>query len=198
VRQRGLFIISVFTLFVAASGCAHRGKTQKSPELTEGLHSIKASAVVELTKEQTEKGRAFILASNPDSFNIEIKGPFGITIARITGNKKGLTLLRKGKSTTYRPDDARIPLNIIAVEFVSLLMGKENLDSGNDASFEIKKIPGGKIITKHKNGVILYRATMTQFHNIEGFSLPFAIAIKGGGYTLLVKYVSVDINPKIK
>ncbi len=198
MRQRDLLLISLITIFAAVSGCAHRVERPGAPALTGAPQSIKAAAIVELTKNTTEKGRALIYASSPDSFKIVIRGPLGTTGALIIGNKKGLTLVSRGNSTSYKPDDARIPLNISAVELVSLLLGKEKLAAEADASFEIQNIPGGKSVTKRRKGVILYRAAMTKYQRVEGFYLPFAISIDGGGYKLLVKYIKVNINPEIK
>lgn len=198
MKRQGLIFISTITVLALISGCAHRLEFKEATALTTGLHSIKATAIVEFTHKSTEKGRAVIVASTPDSFRIAIKGPLGTTGALIIGNAKGLTFVRRGESTSYSPDDPRIPFNIRAPELVSLLLDNKNLSAEGNVSFTREDINGGKSVTKNRDGIVLYRALMTDYRQIDGFSIPFTISIGGGGYKLLIKYLRVSINPEIK
>jgi len=199
VRQRDLLIIFVLSLFTALSGCTHRIENPARPlsDISADLHSIKAAAIVELTAKESQKGRAIILASAPDAFKITIKGPIGTTIASISGNKEGLTFSGKGETTNYGPYDKRIPLKITAAEFVSLLLGNENLPAGKGITFKIQDAQGGESITKYQNTDILYHAALRDYHTVDGFYIPFTISIDGGKYKLLIKYIKAKANFKI-
>ncbi len=199
MRQRNLLIIFVFSLFTALSGCAHKIENPESPlsNISTNLHSIKAAAIVELRAEKNNKGRAIILASAPDAFKITIKGPIGTTLASISGNKDGLTFSGGGNSAHYGPGDKRIPLKITAAEFVSLLLGKENLPAGKGITFKIQDAEGGKSITKYQNAAVLYHASLRDYHIVDGFYIPFAVSIDGGEYKLLIKYIKAKANFKI-
>jgi len=199
VKQRELLFIFVLSLFTALSGCAHKIENPARPlsDISTDLHSIKAAAIVELTTQKSKKGRAIILASAPDAFRITIKGPIGTTIASISGNKKVLTFSGGGKSANYGPYDKRIPLKITAAEFVSLLLGNENLPAGKGITFKIQDAEGRKSITKYQNTEILYHASLKDYRIIDGFYIPFEISINGGKYKLLIKYIKAKANFKM-
>jgi len=167
--------------------------------VTEGLHSLRAAAIVELREKKTEKGRAIITVSAPDSFRIEIKGPFGTTSALITGNGSGLTFASRGKRESFAPLDPRLPLKVRPRELVALLLGSTHIPARQGTTAVTKKITGGRQVTiRDENSRPLYSATMRDYRVQNGVSLPFNITIEGKDYKLIVKYLHVDINPYIK
>ncbi len=185
-------------LIAVAAGCAPRVNIKATTTGAGALRSIKASAIVEFTKNKTEKGRAIIMAKAPDSFTIEIKGPLGATIALIRGGENGLTFISRGKEETFEATDPRLPLNMSANEVVSLLLGRLN-PAGKDASFITKDLPQGRSVRRLKdNGEELYRAVLSDYRIKDGFSLPYTIAIEGNGYKLIIKYLNVKINSGVK
>ena len=52
--------------------------------------SIKASAIVEISRIFSGKGRALIAAESPDRFRIEVLGTLNSTVALVGGNGIGL------------------------------------------------------------------------------------------------------------
>lgn len=196
-RKRRTLLLPLFLpLLLLTAGCAHT-RIETDAGRTHGISSIKATAIVEFTKEDTEKGRAVISVSKADTFRIEIKGPLGTTVARISGSRDDLTFLWRGEKRTFSRDDPRLPFNIRAVELASLLLGKKDFPPGDGNEFETRELPEGRIIIKRINNKLLYRVVMKDYRLISGHSLPFNITVEGGGYKLLVKYIKVDINPEI-
>lgn len=194
ILKRPLLLLPILLL---ALGCA-RTRLETLPTETRTINSIKAKAIVEFTRQDTEKGRAIITVNNPDSFQIVIKGPLGTTAALISGSKENLTFLWRGKLTTFLYDDPRLPFNIRASEIVSLLLGAKNFPPRQDHNFETRDLPDGRSITKRVNNDLLYRAVMRDYRVISDDNrLPFNISIKGKGYKLLVKYLNVDINTEV-
>lgn len=198
--MRSRLISAAVLVLVLATGCARKGLLkEEEPLLSGGPRSLKATAIVELRWQKTEKGRALITASSPDYFSIEIFGPLGVRAALIKGDSSGLVFSGGGKKETLAPDDPRLPINIRAEEFVALLLGSNSPRMRSGATSHTDTLPGGHAVTvRQRGGKVLYRATMKDYRETSGYSIPRYISIEGGGFKLIVKYRRVNINPDIK
>jgi outer membrane lipoprotein-sorting protein len=166
--------------------------------------TIRAEAVIELISERRLKGRAVILAKEPDSFRIEILAPFGRLIALLLSDGERLTVFADGELKTYRWNDPALPYPFSAQELVSFLMGKDDLSptppGAPGVKYEITRNEAGRIakLVKLKDGRPVLNVEMSDYKVKGGYVIPHRISLKDGPKSLRIRYTSVEIAPGIK
>ncbi len=165
---------------------------------------IRAEAVVDLDSDRRLKGRAVILARGPGFFRIEVRGPFGRLIGLLLSDGEYLRVLANDELKTYRWSDPALPYPFSAQEFVSFLLGKNDLapaDPGAPrAEYEITRNDFGKIakVVKFIERHPILSVEMSDYKAKAGYAVPHSIYLKDGRRELKIRYTSVEINPEIK
>lgn len=156
--------------------------------------SIKASAIVEIDRIFSVKGRALIAAESPDRFRIEVLGPLNGTMALFISNGTGLYIFSDGKSARYDWDDPRVPFPFRPAEVVSALLGARPPDGGG---YAYSTDEAGRVtrLMKKENGQPVVKAAMSDYRRVSGVDIPFSITIKDRRKDLGVSYSSVEVNP---
>ncbi len=189
-------IASAALALLLTAGCAHQGPLKGKGPTPE---SIKATAIVELRNhEVTERGRAVFTATNPDSFTMEIKGPLGITAARVRGDRNGLTISLHGKDESFSTKDLPLPIDLHVDELVALLLGSTKTPQHPGTSAKTRTQPSGRTITVSQDDHVLYEVILRDYRKVDGYVLPFYMAVKGLRYQLVIKITRLIVNPKFK
>lgn len=161
---------------------------------TTSPRSIKASAIVEISRIFSVKGRALIAAESPDRFRIEVLGPLNSTVALFVSNGAGLYIFSDGQSARYDWDDPRAPFPFRPAEVVSALLGARPPDGGR-YGFSTDKAGRVTELIRQENGESVIKAAMSDYRTVSGADVPFAITMKDRRKDLGVKYSSVEVNP---
>jgi len=156
--------------------------------------SIKASAVVEINRIFTVKGRALIAAQRPDRFRIEVLGPMNSTVALFVSDGTGLYIFSDGQSARYYWNDARVPFPFRPEEVVDALLGARPAD---EAAYGYATDDEGRVteLIKHQEDKDVLRAEMTDYRKVSGRQVPFFITMKDRRKDLGVRYSSVEVDP---
>lgn len=159
--------------------------------------SIKASAIVEISRIFSVKGRALIAAEAPDRFRIEVLGPLNSTVALFVSNGTGLYIFSDGKSARYSWDDPQVPFPFRPSEVVSALLGASPREEGE---YGVSADGSGRIteIIRQENGKEVIKASMSDYRTVQGSSVPFSITMKDRRKDLGVTYSSVEVNTGFK
>ena len=194
--------LSALLLTLILSGCAALKTETDLIKYSAGWPDIiRAEAIVDIDSDRRLKGRAIILARAPDYFRIEIRAPFGRLIGLLLSDGESLRVFTDGELKTYRWSDPALPYPFSAQEFVSFLMGKNDLAPGTPAErYEITRNKTGKIakIVKFKEGNPILSVEMSDYKANAGYAVPHSISLKDGRRELQIRYKSVEINPEIK
>lgn len=163
----------------------------------EAPRSIRASAVVEISRIFSVKGRALIAAEAPDSFRIEVLGPLNSTVALFVSNGTGLYIFSDGKSARYSWADPHVPFPFRPAEVVSALLGARPPEKGG---YGVNADGSGRIteIIKQEDGKEVVKASMSEYRTVSGFAVPFSITMKDRRKDLGVTYSSVEVNTGFK
>lgn len=156
--------------------------------------SIKASAIVEISRIFSVKGRALIAAESPDRFRIEVLGPLNSTVALFVSSGNGLYIFSDGQSARYDWGDPRLPFPFRPAEVVSALLGARPRDK---AGYGFSTDEAGRVtgLIRQDNGDGAVKAAMSDYRKVSGVDVPFSITIKDRRKDLGVKYSSVEVNP---
>ena len=196
--------LSALLLTLILSGCATLKTETDLAKYSAGWPDIiRAEAIVELDSDRRLKGRAIILAKVPDRFRIEVRGPFGRLIGLLLSDGDNLTVFADGELKTYRWSDPALPYPFSAEEFVSFLLGKNDLAPGAPTEgYAITRNKVGKIakIVKFEEGNPILSVDMSDYKANAGYAVPHSISLKDDrrGLELKIRYTSVEINPDIK
>ncbi|MEE9615341.1 MAG: hypothetical protein V3W31_10405 [Thermodesulfobacteriota bacterium] len=178
--------------------------------------SLRARARVELTAKEL-KGRAVILVKRPDLVRIEILGPLGQAVSVLVSDSRRIALYSEGKVKSYRWDDPAQPYPFGARELVSFLMGMprgtypegggragrggRGDSGGSGGDYEFSTDGDGRVskLVKFEDGVLVLKAAMEDYREIEGVVVPMSVSIENGeGERLLISYSSVEVNPEME
>jgi outer membrane lipoprotein-sorting protein len=166
---------------------------------------IRAEAIVEIKSDKTLRGRAVILAKKPDSFRIEVLGPFGRLIALLLSDGDDLTVFANGGLKTYKWNDPALPYQFTSEEFVSFLLGKNdwaspNPDASAGSTYKITRNESGNIanLVKFKKGSPILSVGMSDYKAASGYVVPHRISLKDSRRTLSIRYTGIEINPEIR
>ncbi len=166
---------------------------------------IRAEAVVEITNGKRLRGRAVILAKKPDSFRVEILGPFGRLIAMLLSDGDDLTVFTNGGLKTYKWSDPALPYPFTSEEFVSFLLGKNDWASPNPGAsaggtYKITWNESGNIanLVKFKEGSPILNVSMSDYKAASGYVLPYRISLEDGRRTLGIRYTRIEVNPTLR
>jgi len=162
--------------------------------------TLRASAVVEMKRNFTIAGRASILVKAPDSFRIEVTGPFGQTAMLLASDGERLYSSSDGKIKEFLWDDPDIPYSFEAEEAVSFLTGSprpREAQLGPGATEARDNWGRLKEYTKTAEGRPELKATLGDYRDINGAHIPFLIRIEDGRRTLTIRYTEAEVNPQI-
>ena len=194
--------LGALLLILILSGCAALRTETDLAKYSAGWPAIiRAEAIVDLDNGRRLKGRAVILAKVPDHFRIEVRGPFGRLIGLLLSDGDNLTVFADGELKTYRWSDPALPYPFSAEEFVSFLLGKNDLAPGGPTEgYEITRNKAGKIakIVKFKEENPILSVEMSDYKAKDGYGVPHSISLKDGRRKLHIRYTSLEINPEIK
>lgn len=189
----------VLILLFLLSGCAALAP-KKTLEIQGAAapRSMRAEAVVELTRVMKLSGRAVVLAKSPGSFRIEVIGPFGSTMALLVSDGSALYVLAGGETKRYLWGDPGFPYAFKAEELVSMLLGAQS-QVPEDCRCEVLTDEGGRItkLTRFKGAVPLLTVAVSDYRDILGSQIPFNISIEAPKEKLSIRYSTVEINPVI-
>lgn len=186
----GVFFLS----FILTSGCAHKKTVTKAalaPDAT-----LMAEAIVEMDRTLPASGKARIYAQGPDSFRIEVKGPFGQVVALFASDGYTLHTFVDGVERYYPVGSPEAPLPFPSSGIVSVLMGTD-LKPLKDAGFEIEADGQGrpaKAVKQSKGaGGGAVTVLFSDYRKTGGFEVPFEISIQGPGLDRIkIIYSSVE------
>lgn len=166
--------------------------------------SIRARAVVELTRDVTVTGRAVIAAKGPDKFRIEVFGPLGQVAATMVSDGVTLSIYSEGRLRHFDWDNQYFPYSFTARDIVGLLTGSgisetdgtDNLDRNVNYSKELNKDGRLRSITKSQEGLNVLRGELSDWRLLDGKAIPFRIHIDDGSQSITVSYLSIEVNPE--
>ena len=185
-------------LLAFAAGCA---AVKPPPEPLKTLPpplSLRAEASVQIDRPVPISGRAVVLAQRPGSFRIEVRGPFGSTMALILSDGRTIYLLSGGKSKRYSKEDPGVPYSFKPEEAVAYLTG--NGPVAAECGCEVSKDAYGRTskVVKSENGSPVLTVTLAEYRAVDGAEVPFDIKIANKKETLRIKYTAVEVNPVLE
>lgn len=158
--------------------------------------TLRASAVVEVKRIFSVKGRALIAARSPDKFRIEVLGPLNGTAALFVSDGDGLYIFSDGRSARYGWEDPGNPFPFRPEEVVSALLGSSPAGAG-DYSFSTDTSGHITRLARKKNGEPALAAAMSDYRTVAGADIPFSITIEDEKKSLGIRYSSVEVNPEL-
>lgn len=198
----GKRLLAFYAVIVLLSGCAAvqpAGEQALTPP-TVIPSTLRAKAVVEMTRNMTIAGRASILVKAPGSFRIEVTGPFGQTAMLLASDGARLYTSSDGKVNEFLWGDPEIPYSFEADEAVAFLTGSPRpLQAALPPNVIEKRDNWGRLkeYTKAVEGRPGLKVTLGNYKDINGAHIPFLIRIEDGRRTLAIKYSEVEVNPPI-
>lgn len=188
-RLRLILLASVIIL----AGCAALKPSAEKPPVIPG--SIRAEAVVEMSRGLSLSGRATVFVKAPGSFRIEVRSPFGSLAALIVSDGKAVYTLSNGIEEYYLWDDSAAPVPLSPDGTASLLMGlgaaaPEGYEVTRDGRGRVKSVSGLREAGAFSVGLADYR-------RVEGAEIPFDIRIRSSGQEIRIRYASVIVNPEL-
>lgn len=156
--------------------------------------SIRAGAVVEISRIFSVKGRALIAAQSPDRFRIEVLGPLNSTVALFVSNGAGLYIFSDGQSARYDWEDPLMPFPFRPEEVVGALLGARPRTKGG---YGVSIDEAGRVteLLRNEDGRQTVKAAMSDYRTVAGADVPFSITMKDLRKDLGVRYSSVEVNP---
>ncbi len=157
--------------------------------------SLSAKANVTL-RETGLKGRANIFVQSPDSFRIEVLGPFDKIMALIVSDGRGFSIF-DGK--TFKFHDLTLepyPLKFKPEDMVSFLMGSlsvEKLSANFMVEFDEENFTYNIRPLEEED----LSAKLSNYREVGGAAVPFSILIDFNNEELDIEYKSVEINPRL-
>lgn len=188
-----VFFIPVFVLI---AGCAHLGARDGKPPYAPTA-SMRASATVELVMAGREplKGRAIVLAKDPDLFRIEVRGPFNQTLALVTGNGRDVVFFSNG--TAKR---GGFPLD--ASEAAGFLLGRPGVVAAKEGSgLRVVEEENGLItmVEKSAGNAILFRVSFSDYKEMaDAVFFPLTLTIETARERIGISYTSIELNPEME
>ncbi len=196
------FRIYLFSLIFLLHGCSILRPAVPPPaKPAPGFipRALRAEATVEFKRGMPLRGKALIIAKAPDSFRIEVLGPFRSTMALLVSDGETLYVFSGAEEKEYRWKDPDFPYPFRAEDVVSSLLGAASRDLSNgDYIYSADKDGHIEKVVKLKDGEPVLTVEMSDYRVVSGARLPFAISIEDKKGALLINYSTVEIDPVIK
>lgn len=169
-----------------------------SPAVTP--ESIRAKAVVQMKKTLSVKGRAVILARSPDSFRIEVFGPFGHTAALLASDGSSLFTITEDGPESYDRHKADLPYSLEPEDIVSFLLGNPRVGVEARADVEAGRDDNGRlrVFTRTFEGRPSLKVMLDDYREVSGAHIPYRITMDDGDKTLVITYREVEVNPPLE
>ena len=151
--------------------------------------SLRGRAVISLSgiEEREFKGKAAILVKGPDKVRIEIFDILGQVAAIIVSDADALSIFSNNDSNYYSRE-ASTPLIFSALELAAFLMGIDERQASLLSDTE--RIKTGSL---EEERVVLFE----DFRELKGARFPFSLTVDDGKERFLVRYSSIEVNPKL-
>lgn len=174
-----------------------KGKFLNNRTLSSFTTPTSLTAIARVTLRETGlKGRANIFVQSPDSFRIEVLGPFDKIVALIVSDGLGFSIF-DGK--TFKFHDLTLepyPLKFKPEDMVSFLMGSLSVEKlSRDFFVEFDKENFTYSITPLDEDDL--SAKLSNYREVDGAAVPFSILIDFNNEKLNIEYKSVEINPEL-